>query len=422
MKSTITTLSPVKRELDIELAAEAVGPAFDKIVESYGRRVKVAGFRAGHAPRDMIKRMFPEELRRALLDELAPAALGESLKEHGLHPVTVPVLHDIQFEEGQFLRFKAVVETWPEFELPEYRKLKLKKVEAAVEEAEVERALDELRQKAAEFVPVEGRGAAEGDYVVVEWKGRELKSKRLLPTERAVVMAGHAENEPKLNENLAGLKPGEEREFQIDHPADHSSRKVAGKSILYRMKVLNIKEKKLPELSDDLAKSVGEVETLAELKDRIRTEILKSREKAARNEMAEEALTSLSESLNLELPESLAEAEYQSLLRRRFGASVEEIEAKLPAESWNEIMTETRAKARRNLLNHMILSKIAQKERISVSEEELDEELKSTAAAGRVPLARLRDSLEKEGRLDEVRETLALRKAIDFLVNEAIIK
>ena len=421
MKSTITTLSPAKRELDIELAAEAVGPAFDKIVESYGRRVKVAGFRAGHAPRDMIKRMFPEELRSALLDELAPAALGESLKEHGLHPVTVPVLHDIQFEEGQPLRFKAVIETWPDFELPEYRKLKLKKVEAGVEEAEVERALGELRQKAAEYVPVEGRGAAEGDYVVVEWKGRELKSKRLLPTERAVVMAGHAENEPKLNENLAGLKPGEEREFQIDHPADHSSRKVAGKSILYRMKVLNIKEKKLPELSDDLAKSVGEVETLAELKDRIRTEIMKSREKAARNEMAEEALTSLSKSLNLELPESLAEAEYQSLLRRRFGASVEEIEAKLPAEAWNEIMTETRAKARRNLLNHLILSKIAKKERISVSEEELDEELKSTAAAGRVPLARLRDSLEKEGRLDEVRETLALRKAIDFLVNEAII-
>jgi len=421
MKSTITTLSPAKRELDIELAAEAVGPAFDKIVESYGRRVKVAGFRAGHAPRDMIKRMFPEELRSALLDELAPAALGESLKEHGLHPVTVPVLHDIQFEEGQPLRFKAVIETWPDFELPEYRKLKLKKVEAGVEEAEVERALGELRQKAAEYVPVEGRGAAEGDYVVVEWKGRELKSKRLLPTERAVVMAGHAENEPKLNENLAGLKPGEEREFQIDHPADHSSRKVAGKSILYRMKVLNIKEKKLPELSDDLAKSVGEVETLAELKDRIRTEIMKSREKAARNEMAEEALTSLNESLNLELPESLAEAEYQSILRRRFGASVEEIEAKLPAETWNGIMNETRAKARRNLLNHLILSKIAQKERISVSEEELDEELKSTAAAGRVPLARLRDSLEKEGRLDEVRETLALRKAIDFLVNEAII-
>jgi len=422
MKSTITTLSPAKKDMDIELAADEVGPAYEKIVENYARRINVAGFRAGHAPRDMIKRMFPDDLRSALIDELAPAALDDGLKTHGLNPVSLPVIHDIRFEEGQTLRFKATIETWPEFELPEYRKIKVRKVEASVEEAEIDRALDELRQKSAEYVPVVGRGVAEGDYVVVEWKGREVKSKRLLPTERAVVLAGHAENEQKLNENLQGLKPDEERELQIDHPADHSNKKVAGKSILYRMKVLNIKEKKLPELNDDLAKSVGEVETLAELRDRLRQEILRSREKAARNKMAEDILKTLSENLNLELPDSLAESEYDSLIKRRFGVSAGHIEKKLPPEALAEVQTETRAQARRSLLNHLLLSKIAQKEGFSASEAELTEELKTLALSNRVPLARLRESLEKEGRLDEVRETLALRQAIDFLVNEAIIK
>jgi len=422
MKSTVTTLSPVKKDMDIELSAEEVSPAYEKIVDQYSRKVKVAGFRAGHAPRDMIKRMYVDDLRRALIDELAPAALGDGLKTHGLAPVSLPVIHDIHFEEGQPLTFKAYLEIWPDFELPAYRKVKVKRIEAAVDDAEVDRALDELRQKSAEYVPVEGRGVADGDYVVVEWKGRDLKAGRLLPTERAVVLAGHAENEARLNENLIGLKPGEEREFPIDHPAEHANRKIAGKSILYRMKVLNIKEKQLPELNDDLAKSLGETGTLAELKDRIRKEIQRSRDLSARNEMAEQILKTISDTLDLELPESLAEAEEDRLIRKRFGVSVEDLEKKLSPETLAEVRKEAQDRGRRSLLNHLLLSRIAQKEGFSASEDELVEELKMLALANRVPLARLRDSLEQEGRLDEVRETLVLRKVIDFLVKEAIIE
>ncbi len=422
MNSTVKTLSPVKQDIEFDLTAEEVGPVFENILDRYARRVKVAGFRVGHAPRDMIKRMFPDDLRTALVDEMAPRALAEGMKSNALNPVSVPVIHDIEFEEGGPLRFKAYVETWPGFELPEYRKVRVDKVEASVEDKEIERTLEELRQKSAEFVPVEGRGVAEGDYVVVEWKGRDLKTKHILPTERAVVLAGHPENEKILNDNLPGLKPGEEREFEIDHPAEHANKKIAGKSILYRLKIFNIKEKRLPELNDDLAKSLGENGTLAELKERIRAEILRSREKAARNEMAEAILKQISEDLKIELPESLLGREYESILQRRFGAPARQVEKSLPPESLPQVQAQTRAQARQSLLNHVLLTRIAEKERISVSEDELTEELKALAQANRVPLPRLRESLEKEERLDEVRETLVLRKAIDFLVNEAIIE
>lgn len=421
MKSTVTTISPAKKGLDFELEAEEVGSAYEKIIESYARRVKVPGFRAGHAPREMIKRLFPDDLRSALIDELAPRALAESLKTHGLNPATVPVIHDIEFEEQKPLRFKATIEVWPEFDLPEYRKVRVTRVEAKVEDKEIDEALEQLRQKFAEYVPVEDRGVADGDYVVVEWKGRDMAAKRLLPTEKAVVMAGHQENERILNENLLGARPGEEREFQIDHPADHANKKIAGKSILYKMKVQGIKAKKVPEINDDLAKSVGEGDTLAELRERLRQEILRSREKAVRNAMAEEILKTLSGGLKIELPDGLVEKEAESLIRRRFGVPAEEVVKSLAPEALAEFQTQTRAQARQSLLNHLLLSRIARQENLSVSEQELTEELKSLAQANRVPMARLRENLEKDDRLDEVRETLLLRKAIDFLVNEAIM-
>lgn len=422
MKSTVTTLSSAKKDLDFELGTEEVDPAYEKIIDGYARRVKVPGFRAGHAPRDMIKRLFPDELRSALIDEIAPRALAESLKTHGLNPVTVPVIHDIEFEEQKPLRFKAMIEVWPEFDLPEYRKVKVTRVEAKVEDKEIDEALEQLRQKSAEYVPVEDRGVADGDYVVVEWKGRDPAAKRLLPTEKAVVLAGHQENEKILNENLLGAKPGEEREFQIDHPADHANKKIAGKSILYKLKVQSIKAKKVPEINDDLAKSVGEGDTLAELRERLRQEILGSREKAARNAMAEEILKTLSEGLKIELPEGLVEREAESLIRRRFGVPAEEVERSLAPEALAALQAQIRDQARKTLFNHVLLSRIAKKENLSVADEEMTEELKSLAQANRVPLAKLRENLEKDDRLDEVRETLLLRKAIDFLVNEAIMR
>ena len=422
MKSTVITLSPAKKDIEFELAVDEVAPAYAAIIDRFAQRVKLPGFRSGHAPREMIIRMFPDDLRSALIDELAPRALGEGLKTNGINPVSVPIIHDIEFEDDKPLRFKAALEVWPEFELPEYRKIQVEKVRAAVEDKELDEALDQLRQKAGEYVPVEGRGVADGDYVVVEWKGRDLKSKRLLPTEKAVVLTGHPSNEKVLNENLIGLKTGEEREFEIDHPAEQPNKKVAGKRILYRMKVQDIKERKLPELNDDLAKSLGEGDTLAELRERLRTEILRSRERAARNEMAERILKTLSEKLTLELPESLVEVESQSILKRRFGVSAEQVNKSLPPEQLAELQTRTLGQARQSLISHLLLDRIAQKENLTVTEDELVEELKTLAQANRVPLARLRESLEKEGRLDEVRETLVLRKAIDFLVNAAIIK
>ena len=125
MKSTVITLSPAKKDIEFELSVDEVAPAYAAIIDRFAQRVSLPGFRSGHAPREMIIRMFPDDLRSALIDELAPRALGEGLKTNGINPVSVPIIHDIEFEDDKPLRFKAALEVWPEFELPEYRKIQV---------------------------------------------------------------------------------------------------------------------------------------------------------------------------------------------------------------------------------------------------------------------------------------------------------
>ena len=190
--------------------------------------------------------MFGPDIQRSVVDELIPGVLEEILEAKAIRPAGAPIVEDVSYEEGHDLRFKAVIEVWPEFELPAYTKIKARKIEASLTEDDVVRAVDELREKAVEYVPVEGRGVAANDYAVVELQGKDVKTRRLMPVEKVVVLAGHEGNDPAINAHLLGLVPGEEKTFRHAYPADHKNKKLAGKEIEYRLKVLSIKEKKLP--------------------------------------------------------------------------------------------------------------------------------------------------------------------------------
>src|SRR4030065_938518 len=225
----------------------------------------------------MVKRLFYQDIKDAVIATLAPRALRESLSQQNISPVGTPAISEEAFREGQPFRFKAVVEVLPAFELPSYRKLLVQRREVKVGEEDVDRSLEELRQKSGECVPVEGRGVAEGDYVVVEWKGKDLQTKRFLPTEKVLVLAGHPDNEKGLNESLKGTASGETRKFVVSYPQDHAQKKMAGRTVEYEIRVISIKEKRVREMSDEWAKDLGEYENLAALKQRGRQGLEKAR-------------------------------------------------------------------------------------------------------------------------------------------------
>ena len=420
LTSSVKELSGTRREIEAEIRAEDVAKDHERILDLYVGRVKLKGFRQGKAPKDMVKQMFAEDIRKSVVDELIPQALHEVLESRRIRAVGLPLVQDVVYETGGPLKFKAAIEVWPDFELPSYKKIPAKKRESVVGDEDIERALAELREKAAEYIPVEGRGAAEGDYVVVELQGKDSKTKRLMPAEKVVVLAGHSGNDPAINENLTGLKPGEEKTFSHSYAADHKAKKLAGKTIEYRLKVDSIKEKRLPELNDEFAKTLGEFESLAAVKDKIRQEMQSAREQSGRRETADEIVRTVVERAAIELPESAVEEETESVLKNMLSS----LPARQPLtkELVETLQGSARQQAEGNLKRHLVLRKIAETEAIRVGEEEVDQEIKALARANNIPLARALETFNHEDRRDSLKATLLLRKTVDFLLEQAIIE
>jgi trigger factor len=417
-QSRLTDVSPSRKEIELEIPPEEVRKEYEKILGEYVGKVKLSGFRKGHAPRDMVRRLFEHDIKHDVYDSLIPRVLEEELQGLRLNPVNVPVLRDLKHEEGQPLRCTAAFEVLPEFELPDYRTIQVPGRTPEVGEEDVDKVLEDIRARAAEYMPVEGRGVGDGDYAVVEMQGRDRRTNRFLPVEKAVVLAGHAENEPALNEKIKGMTAGEEGAFEVSYPKDHSNRRVAGKDIAYSLKVREVKEKKVPELNDEFARTVGSPEGLKDLREKVRKELVGAREKAGRNETASAVLTEVAKRVSLELPESVVEQESLAVLKRFLSASRDR---RIAPEALEGLKAQARRQAEDHLKNHLILEKIAKKEGFGVTEEEIQAEIKDLAQANHVSETYLANMLKQEDRREELVETLLFRKTVDFLVKTAII-
>lgn len=417
--SRLIDVSPSRKEIELEIPDEEFLQEYERILGEYAGKAKLDGFRKGHAPREQVRALFDHDIRHDVYDALIPRVLEEELKGLRLNPVNVPELKDLKHDEGQPLRATAAFEVLPDFDLPDYRNVRVPKKPVEVTDADVDKALEDIRARAAEYVPVEGRGAADGDYAVVEMQGRDRATKRLLPVEKAVVLAGHADNEPALNAQLAGMTAGEERSFEVGYPKDHANRRVAGKTIVYSLKLRELKEKKLAALDDEFAKSLGAGEGLAALRDKVRQELLAGRERAGQNETASEVLKTIAGQVALELPESVVEQETLAVLRRLLSVYRDR---RLAPEALEGLKSEARRQAVDHLTNHLILEKIARKEGLAVTDEEVQAEIHSLAQANGIPEASLADMIRRDdSRREEMVENLLFRKTVDFLMRTAII-
>lgn len=416
----IRVVSPTERELDLEISAETVKKEYEKVLKDYVARVKLPGFRKGYAPREMVQKMFEAEIKEAVLDNLIPDNLRQELENLKVVPVNVPTVKSVDFSLDGGVRYRVAFEVWPEFELPpDYLEKKVPRDRVEVEEAEVEAVLNKLRENAAEYLPVSDRGVQSGDYVVIEIQGREVASKKFLPLEKVVILAGHPDNEPQLNEVLPGLKPGEEKNFSVKYPDDYQQKRFAGKEIEYRLKVLEIKEKKLPELNDDFARMVDEVSGLEALREKIKQDLARHKEEEARDRAINQYLEKLAAEINLVIPESMVKEEAQAIISRQFR---EEELKKIPADFWPRLLEQARKQAEISLKNHILLRKVAAREGLDISAEEFEQELKKISENRNIPLDQLKAVLAQEDREDDWKLNLLLRKTVDFLAGRIIIE
>src|SRR5579864_5754423 len=254
-----------RRELELEIPAEDVSKAAERVAKEIARVAKVPGFRPGKAPVSLIKRRYADDIKGEVLQSLVPEKVEKTVAEQKLSPVSQPQVDKLDFNEGQPLKFRAVFEVLPEFELSKYKGLDIEMPATQVTDEDVNKALEETRERAAAFAPVE-----DGDFVQLKLVGTPEGEGEPLQADSVLCHVGAEETMQPFNENLLGSNIGDHKTFDVDYPADYPDAKLAGKKFHYAADVTGIKIKKLPELNDDFAKDVSDAATLDELKKKIR--------------------------------------------------------------------------------------------------------------------------------------------------------
>ncbi len=426
MKNELVDVSPTRKQLIVEIPSETVDAAIARIAREYSRTVRLDGFRPGKAPPALVRRRFREQILHEVVHELVPRAVEEALRAHRLDPLDTPDIQDVVIEEGRPLRFTAAFDTVPPIDPGDYHTLTLRRRPVEVEPGAVDRALERLREQAARYEPVEGRGVAMGDVVVVDLERRPVdpegrpagKSER---HEQVTVEVGARANPPGFDQELLELPAGATKQFRLTYPPDYAIRELAGTSVDYLVTVSAIRRRVVPPLDDELARDLG-LADLAELRARVEADLRAAAAREAERDLRQDLLRQLAARVPFEAPETL--------VAREVDRRVEEFARQLEAEGidpaavqvdWEEFRARQRGPAAEAVKAALVLDEVARREGLVVTEAEVEAELARHAErTGRTPAA-VRAALEREGGLGRVYAGLRREKTVAFLLSRATI-
>ena len=413
-----------KRELVIEIPVDVVAKEAETVVVQFQRVARIPGFRKGHAPSTLVRRHFREDIRKEVVQTLLPRFFETAVKEQNFFVIGRPRFEELKFEDDQPLTCKATFEVLPPFELGEYKGLEVEEESRAVTEEDLDKAMEELRQRAATYEDVQDRAAEDDDYVMVSYRGRDVKDTESAPVEskEAVVHLGAKGTVEAFTENLHGAKPGEQREFEASYPDDYPQKSLAGKTLRYQLDVQSIKRKVLPAVDDELAKSVSESETIADLRVKMREGLEKRQARLVENAAMNKLIDQLESRHSFPVPEMLIEAQLDRKLESIVTQLMAQgIDPRTTQVDWRKIREEARPEAEKDVRCSLLLERIAETEKIEVAEEEVDELIREMAEDHRETPAALKTRLTHEGGLDRIRSTRRNQKALELIYHNAKI-
>jgi trigger factor len=412
-----------RRELDLEIPAEEVSKATEKVAKEFARIARVPGFRPGKAPISLIKRRFAEDIKGEVLQKLVPDRVEQAVNEQKLTPVSQPQVERLDFAEGQPVKFRAVFEVLPEFELGNYKGLNIEMPVMDVTDVDVAKALEETRERAAAFAPVEGRAVENGDYVQLKLAGTPAGGGEPLQADSVLCHIGAEETMEPFNENLRGANIGEHKNFDVAYPADYPDQKLSGKTYNYAVEVLGIKNKKLPELNDEFAKDVSDAATLDELKKKITESLEHQRDHRQKELQREKVLAELVKLHDFPVPESLVEHQMDVRLERVVRSlAAQGVDPRAVNVDWVSLRKRQQERATDDVKAELIIDRIATAENIDVTEEEVEHELEHMATHSGESAEAARARLTKQGALDRMKAKLRSDKTLDWLAQNAQIK
>lgn len=432
MNVAVETLPHCLATLKIELEPERVSETWKTVTNDFGKYAKLPGYRPGKAPRAIIEKKFKKEIREEVEKKLLSDSTRDAIREKNLRVLGVQSVDDVQLGEDQKMSFTATVVTQPEFDLPTYKGLPLLAKSAEVTEAEIDASIENLRDQAADFVDVPGRGAAMEDYIVVDYTGtidgkpvHEVFPKAGKPLTANedfwIRMTGEAFF-PGFCAELVGIKPGEKREFDVEVPKDFPVEGMPGTKIHYAVSLKELKEKVLPALDDAFAASVVAGKSLAELREMAKDELGRQKKANVESDKRNDLMRQLLGAVECELPQSMVRSETQRILSEIVRENQERgVAEEVLKENQQQLVGAASQNAREKLKGTFILLRIAEAEGIKVTREELFGRIASLAQRYEMTFEKMLKELEKRNGIDQINEEIVTAKVLDFLVANASV-
>jgi trigger factor len=420
--SPTETSSSTRREIAVEIPVEEVNRETASLIQKYQKLARIPGFRRGHVPASIIRQRFAEDLKSDVVEALVPRYFRKEAEKQGLIPVSQPQVTDLHLKDNEPLRFKASFEVMPEITVEGYKELRAEKPEVTVTAEEVEQSLNGVREQHATFTSVEGRTLADGDYaqVSLDGKPKDGEDKPVHMDEVLVEIAGK-NTMPEFTEHLRGASAGDERVFEVVYAQDATEQRLAGKTFTYTVKVHSIKQKTLPELDDQFATQLGEFKTLDEVRQRIREGMEAERKHTVEHEAKDKLVAELVKRSAFEVPEALVDRQIDVRLERGLRAlAAQGMKAEdIKKMDLNRLRVGQRDQALQEVKASLLLDKIAEEEKIEVSDAEIDREIDALATQSKQTPEAIRARLTRDGALDRIRNRIRSEKTLDFLYRQS---
>ena len=432
MNVTVEQLPNCLATLKIELPADKVASTRDAIVGEYSKVAKLPGYRPGKAPRAVVERKYKKEIKEELQKKLLGDSTRQAIAEQKLRVLQIANVEDVTFTDGQPLSFTATVVMQPEFELPIYKGLLVSLKDASVSDTEIEESIESLREQAADFTDVEGRGAQMEDFVVVDYTGT-IDGK---PVHEIFPKAGKplSGNEdfwirmtpeaffPGYTANLVDAKVGDTKKFEIEVPSDFPVPGMPGQKIAYEVALKGIKQKVLPALDDEFANTVAKGKSLAEVREMAREELGRQKKSHVETEKRNELMRQLLAGVECELPVNLVRQETQRILSDIVRENQERgVAEEVLKQNEKELVGAAAVNARDRIKGTFVLMRIAEKEGIKVTREELWGRIAGLASRYEMTFEKMAKELEKRGAMDQIGEEILSAKVLDFLASNASV-
>jgi trigger factor len=420
--SPTETSSSTRREIQVEIPVDEVNRETESLIQKYQKLARIPGFRRGHVPASIIRQRFSEDLKSDVVEALVPRYFRKEADKQGLIPISQPQVTDLQVKDNEPLRFKATFEVMPEIKVDGYKELRAEKPEIAVTDEEVAQSLNDLREQHATFTTVEGRTLADGDYaqVSLDGKPKDGDGKPVHMDEIMVEIAGK-DTMPEFTTNLRGASASDERVFEVVYAQDAAEQRLAGKTFTYTVKVHSIKQKSLPELDDQFATQLGEFKNLDEVRQRIRESMEAERKHAAEHQAKDKLVAELVKRSEFEVPEALVDRQIDMRLERGLRAlAAQGMKAEdIKKMDLNRLRVGQRDQALQEVKASLVLDKIAEEEKIEVSDAEIDKEIEALATQSKQTPEAIRARLTRDGALDRIRNRIRSEKTLDFLYRQS---